>query len=675
MRAAFALGACAVAIVLPNVTGARAATAVGPLRLETLDPPCWRYPSPAGVWPLAPIHQAHPIRGGFNDIRAAGQPHFGVDIEARDRAAVYAITSGVLSGFTSMGTGMEHFLLAGRYQYWHVTPLPGLGSGSIVAAGQEIGHVWPRLRHVHVSEIVPGCAWIDPRRPGGVLHNSFNRERPTIGSISAFRADGRAYQSFPPTPYAVAGSRWTVVDDTGPVGDPATPILLDHLSGRIDFRAPVSDLPRFAASMFPQQPLMVAGVRSYLAPWGRPGEAVTRVVTAFDGVRLIPSADFFSVFAYGTRRIKACFDEAGAHCSASWVIHTARRGIATRNVPDGQYLYCVQAVTITNVSAHRCAPVRIQNHASGRQLLRGPQASVAPVSTLAPSLAYGRYGLSAARTATGNIVVMGGYSRLAGWLRSVQRYSPAHGSWTALPPLPRPRFAAAAAVGSNGGIYDIGGYSPTLGDTRTVDRYDPHTRRWSAVAPIPVGRRYLSAVSDAGRIYAIGGYNAQTGAVRGMAVYDPRHGRWLHGAALPVPEAGAASAVGADGRIYLFGGWDEAHGIMHRTQIYDPRRQRWTFGAAMPVHREAGAAVTAGNGCIYVMGGDTTETGSLTVLRQVDVYNPGTNRWTIAAPMLRRRRSLAAALGTRKIYAIAGYDTSRGALHSVERFASSGPGC
>jgi hypothetical protein len=34
----------------------------------------------------------------------------------------------------------------------------------------------------------------------------------------------------------------------------------------------------------------------------------------------------------------------------------------------------------------------------------------------------------------------------------------------------------------------------------------------------------------------------------------------------------------------------------------------------------------------------------------------------IAPPMLRRRRSLAAALGTTKIYAIAGHNTSRGAL-------------
>jgi hypothetical protein len=43
--------------------------------------------------------------------------------------------------------------------------------------------------------------------------------------------------------------------------------------------------------------------------------------------------------------------------------------------------------------------------------------------------------------------------------------------------------------------------------------------------------------------------------------------------------------------------------------------------------------------------------------------------------MLRRRRSLAAALGTTKIYAIAGYNTSRGALHSVERFPSQSTGC
>ncbi len=231
---------------------AGAAVRVGPLTLSTIDPPCWLYPSASGVWPVAPVNRPHPIRGGMNDVRddvhALGLPHIGVDIQAPDRARVYAVTAGVLNGFTSIGTGPEHFTLAGRYQYWHVTPL--LRSGSWVSPGQLIGRVLPRFRHVHLTEIVPGCGWIDPRRPNGVLYNGLNREHPAIGAISAFRADRTAFAPFPPTPSA-AGRRWTVVDDTGPTGDSSVPIMLTQISGIVDFRAPVSDTPRFATTMFP----------------------------------------------------------------------------------------------------------------------------------------------------------------------------------------------------------------------------------------------------------------------------------------------------------------------------------------------------------------------------------------------------------------------------------------
>jgi N-acetylneuraminic acid mutarotase len=215
-------------------------------------------------------------------------------------------------------------------------------------------------------------------------------------------------------------------------------------------------------------------------------------------------------------------------------------------------------------------------------------------------------------------------------------------------------------------VYAISGYSPISGDTRRVDRLDPHTLRWSQTTRIPTARRYLAAVTDNGRIYAIGGYNPQAGAVSSAGAYNTTTRRWSTIAPLPIPTAGAAATVGNDGRIYVFGGWDEAHGILHRTQIYNPTTNTWTLGADMPIHRETAAAATASNGCIYVLGGDTIQAGSPTALSEVDVYQPTTNTWTTAPPMLHARSSFAAATGTTDIYAIAGWN--HGALASVERF-------
>jgi hypothetical protein len=543
-----------------------------------------------------------------------------------------------------------------------------------VSQGEFIGRVFTRYRHVHLTEIVPGCGWIDPRRPTGILRDRRNTEAPSIGEISAFRANSSAYAPFPTTVQShvpsPTGRVFTMVDNTGPTGDPSTPILLSQLSGVVDFRAPVSDTPRDATTAFRQQPLMAAGVRGYIAAYGHPNDRLSRFVTAFDGVRLLPQSRFYSVFAYGSRRINACFTVRTAHCSASYVIHTAGRGLSTTTLRDGRYEYCVQAVTITDVSARRCVAISIQNHAAA---LAAPPRGQTSASVTVPGIAPTRYGLAAAATSSHDIDILGGYSRLTGWLHTVERYSITRHRWTLLPQLPIARFAPAAALGPNGGLYAIGGYSPVSGDTRRVDRLDPHTLRWSETTRIPTGRRYLAAVTDNGRIYAIGGYNPQAGAVSSVGAYNTTTRRWSAIAPLPIAAAGAAATVGNDGRIYVFGGWDEAHGILHRTQIYDPTTNTWTLGADMPVHRETAAATTAANGCIYVMGGDTIQAGSPTALREVDIYQPTTNTWVTGPPMLHARSSLAAATGKTDIYAIAGWD--QGALASVERFPPLATSC
>jgi hypothetical protein len=610
----------------------------------------------------------HPIRGGFNDVRHPASFHFGVDVEAPNEARVYAVISGRLTRFAHIGTGLDEHFDLGRYQYWHVTPFSWL-NGRRVARGQWIGRVARGFRHVHLSEIVPGCGVIDPRRPGGILEDPLNREAPTIGAISAFRADAAAYAPFPPTatPSAQAGSVWTVVDDTGPVGDLSTPILPSQLSGVVDFRAPVSDTPLFATKIYRQQPLMVAGVRGYIAAYGNPNDRLSPFAVAFDGVRLIAQSRFYSVFAFGTQRINGCFYSGTKLCSTSYVIHTAGRGLSTSALPDGSYDYCIQAVTINDVSARRCIPITIQNHAA---LANVPphRTAVASTSTLLPSMVRGGYGLAATTTSDGSILVLGGYGQPSGWLRTVERFSISRGRWSLLPPLPSARFAAAAGVGPYGGVYAISGYTPTLGDTRSVEILDPHTLRWAAAASIPTARRYLAAVSTSRRIYAIGGYNTESGAVSETDVYAPTHNRWTRVAPLPIPTAGAAAAAGRDGRIYVFGGWDDANGILGRTQIYDPTTNSWTLGADMPINREAAAAATAANGCIYVLGGDTIQNGSPTALSEVDVYDPTTNTWTTAPPMLQARRSLAAAAGPTDIYAIGGADQNDNALSSLESF-------
>jgi hypothetical protein len=105
---------------------------------------------------------------------------------------------------------------------------------------------------------------------------------------------------------------------------------------------------------------MVAGVRSFLAPAGRPGRHFGGVIQAFDGSRLIDATKVFRVFAHGAFRINSCFTSRRP-CASVLRLHVAGVGLDTQRFQNGEYLYCVSAITIRGRLARRCTAVTIRN--------------------------------------------------------------------------------------------------------------------------------------------------------------------------------------------------------------------------------------------------------------------------------------------------------------------------
>jgi len=97
-------------------------------------------------WPLAPFHVQHPIRAGLNELRPASL-HVGVDIQARDGAAVYAVQPGLAQVLAPSGAN----------------------------ARVQVGN--------YISELGDGGQYVDPLRPGGtVLEPYVDRAPPVIGA-------------------------------------------------------------------------------------------------------------------------------------------------------------------------------------------------------------------------------------------------------------------------------------------------------------------------------------------------------------------------------------------------------------------------------------------------------------------------------------------------------------
>lgn len=330
---------------------------------------CFFAPASSGWWPISPRLARHPVRSGFNDPRGGTLAHFGVDIEGRDRGAAYAINAGTITGSIKHGQVNEAFRIA-RYVYYHVTTPPGRGNGTYIVQGGFMGPTYPGMRHVHVSEVDPSCGLVDPRRPTGVLHDPANTNPPLIGSVSAYVANANAYRPF------AYGRHVTP--------DPSTPLSLSFVHGIVDFRAVVADVPRHNTTFAPQQQMMVAGVRSYLAPVGHPYTTVSRVITPFIGATLIPPARYFQVMARPTRYIAICEYTHSQPCLIRLVLHVAGTGFDTRSVPNGDYQYCVSAVTIANHAGIHCTPVTIWNSARSRAAAGRTERPPLPLARVSP---------------------------------------------------------------------------------------------------------------------------------------------------------------------------------------------------------------------------------------------------------------------------------------------------
>lgn len=130
---------------------------------------------------------------------------------------------------------------------------------------------------------------------------------------------------------------------------------------------------------------------------------------------------------------------------------------------------------------------------------------------------------------------------------------------------------------------------------------------------------------------------------------------WEPRAPLSTPRRLLAAAV-HDGRIYTFGGCGSPcfQPPFHtstfeetRVEVYDPGTNSWSVGAPLPAILFGAAAAAPGNDRIYVLGGQLT--GNLT-----QEYDPAADSWALRAPLPTPRHGLAAvALGGR-VYALGG---------------------
>lgn len=265
-----------------------------------------------------------------------------------------------------------------------------------------------------------------------------------------------------------------------------------------------------------------------------------------------------------------------------------------------------------------------------------------------------------------SIYVLGGYGSAGAPSTAVTRYDVDRDRWNLAAPLPRP-LNHAMAVPWRGDLYVVGGYTGlplSLGigtggvadATRDFWRYEPERDRWSRMPPAPTARAAAAAGVLDGKLYVAAGADALAPRRR-LEVFDFASGRWSRGPDLPLATEHTAGAV-VGGAFYVVGGRPHYGGKNHRfVQRYQPRERRWQRVADLRRGR-GGFAAAAVCGRVAVFGGEDPRSGLPGTIPEVELYDPGDDRWMPLPAMGKPRHGLGGASVGRRIYALEGGDVT-----------------
>jgi N-acetylneuraminic acid mutarotase len=217
---------------------------------------------------------------------------------------------------------------------------------------------------------------------------------------------------------------------------------------------------------------------------------------------------------------------------------------------------------------------------------------------------------------------------------------PAPGEWGMRAPTLEPLSELALAE-SNGKLYLMGGYPQNRVTARTVQIYDIATDTWTYGPQLPLPNNHGMAASVNGKIYLIGGQMladdppGTDSYVDTVYELDPAAGGWVTKAPMPTARS-SGFAVVHDGRIYVAGGRLPRGSDF---AVYDPAADTWEVLPNLPTQRNhfTGAAI---NGRIHYVGGRQGNGLSPLMTTVHEVFDPQTQTWTTAAPMLRPRSGM-----------------------------------
>lgn len=271
-----------------------------------------------------------------------------------------------------------------------------------------------------------------------------------------------------------------------------------------------------------------------------------------------------------------------------------------------------------------------------------------------PSTHRGRY--SGVRLFSGDVLVAGDDPHVGGHPhpRSAYRYDEGNGTWTQTADDPTiNRFSGSLTRLPDGRVLHSGGYNghgtgPTY---NTADIYDPSMDSWSAtgsMAAVRLGHRaiLLTIGPNAGKVLVTGGSDRAPSntSTSGCELYDPGSGTWSATGSLNESRNSHTATLLLSGQVLVVGGQITSDAVNRDSaELYDPQSGTWSLAAPTSGPRAHQTATLLLSGEVLVVGGTTGISGSSS-LTTVEIYDPLSDSWSVAASMATPRLQHSAAL-------------------------------
>lgn len=163
---------------------------------------------------------------------------------------------------------------------------------------------------------------------------------------------------------------------------------------------------------------------------------------------------------------------------------------------------------------------------------------------------------------------------------------------------------------------------------------------WSKAATLITGRdEHTATLLPNGNVLIAGGTDGTGKALASAEVYHPATNRWTSVGSMVTARLDHTATLLPSGKVLVAGGLvgPDPFGSLTSTELYDPTTDSWSAAAPMIVSRARQTATLLPDGRVLVVGGLTlaVRAGGLFSSQAPDaeIYDPKANRWSATAPM------------------------------------------